>query len=64
MSTKPPERLYWIEVTNGKIGHNRRGGGKMSSKKAALDRIDYLRKMGADAVLHESEPITWKVAET
>ncbi|UOK18373.1 hypothetical protein SEA_BRUHMOMENT_57 [Arthrobacter phage BruhMoment] len=63
MSTKPPERLFWIEVTGGKVAYNKRGGGKMSSKKAALDRIEYLRKQGVEAVLHESDPITWKRAE-
>lgn len=63
MSTKPPKVLYWIEVTNGKVGYNKRGGGKMSSRKAAQDRMDYLRKNGAECVLHESEPIGWKKVE-
>lgn len=60
MSTKPPKVLYWVEVTNGKVGYNKRGGGKMTSKKAAEDRIKYLKERGADAVLHESHPIQWK----
>lgn len=60
MSKKPPATLYWVEVTNGKVGHNKRGGGKMSSLRAARDRIDWLRFNGADAKLYQSEPIEWK----
>jgi hypothetical protein len=61
-----PKQLFYVKVRQTESARLRmyeKGGGKYTSRAAAIQQRDRMIKKGLDAKLYESQPLVWKESE-